>query len=66
MQIDVVADEDERALLIIEIDAAGGIGEDDGADAHASEDAHGEDNLLRRIAFVEMDAALHDGDSHGA
>jgi hypothetical protein len=62
LQIDVVADQDQRALLIIQIDASRGIGEDDGANSHASEDAHGEGDLLRRIAFVKMHAALHHGD----
>ena len=64
LQIDVIAKGDERALGIAEIDAAGGVGEDDGFDAHAREDADGERDLLGGVAFVEMDAALHarDGD----
>ena len=53
---------DERALRVAEIDASGGVGEDDGANAHASEDADGERDFLRGISFVEMDAALHGGD----
>ncbi len=48
--------------LILQIDATGGVGEDGGANAEAAEDAHGERDLLRGVAFVEMDATLHRGD----
>jgi hypothetical protein len=65
LQVDVVANQDQRALLIVEIDSAGGVGEDDGADSHASEDAHGEGDLLRRVTFVKMHAALHHGHGDG-
>ena len=61
LQVDVVADQDQRALLVIQIDAAGCVGEDDGTNSHAAEDAHGEGDLLRRISFIEMNAALHHG-----
>ena len=36
--------------------------EDDGADSHAAEDAHGEGDFMSGISLVEMHAALHDGD----
>ena len=64
LQVDVVADHDESALLVPEVDASSGVGEDDGADAHASEDANRERHFLRRISFIKMHAALHgrDGD----
>lgn len=65
LQVDVVANQDQRALLIVEVDSSGGVGEDDGADSHASEDAHGEGDLMGRVAFVEMDAALHRGHGDG-
>ena len=52
LQVDVVADQHERALRVTEIDASGGIGEDDGANAHAAEDADGERYFLRGISFV--------------
>src|SRR5580692_11807545 len=66
LQVDVIADHDERALRVAEVDASSGVGEDDGANAHASEDADRERDFLRRISFVKMDAALHDGDGHVA
>ena len=66
LQIDVVADHDQRALRVAEIDASGGVGEDDGANAHACEDADGEGDFLRGISFIEMHAALHGGDGYVA
>ncbi len=63
LQIDVVADQHKRALLIIQIDPACRVGQDDGANAHAPEHAHGKRDLLRRISFIKMHAALHHG--HG-
>jgi hypothetical protein len=63
LQIDVVLDQHKRALLVFQVDAAGGVGEDDGADAHASEDADREGDFLCGIAFVEVGASLHRG--HG-
>src|SRR5277367_2916613 len=62
LEIEVIADDDERALGELQIDAAGGVGENGGANAEAAEDAHGKRDLLRGVAFVEMDAALHGGD----
>ena len=51
---------------VVEIDAAGGIGEDDGFDAHALEDADRKSDFLRGIAFVQMHAALHSDDGNVA
>ena len=62
LKIDVIADDHERALLVLQIDSAGGVGQNRGADAEPAQDAHGERDLLRGVAFVEMDAALHRGD----
>jgi hypothetical protein len=66
LQIDVVADQDESALLVGEINSSGGVSKNDGANSHSSEDAHGEGNLLRRVAFINVHAALHDGNRYGA
>ena len=66
LQIDVVANHHQRALAVIEIDRAGGVGEDGGADAEASEDAHRKHHFPARISFVAMDAALHRGDGNFA
>ena len=41
--------------------AAGGVGDDEGGAAEEAEDAGGEGDLLHRVAFVGVDAALHDG-----
>ena len=66
LQIDVVANHHQRALAVIEIDRASSVGEDRGADAEASEDAHRKHHFPARISFVEMDAALHRGDGNFA
>src|SRR5580704_4282985 len=62
LQIDVIADDDEASLGEFFLDAAGGVGEDDGFDAEAGKNANGKGDVLRRVAFVEMDAALHASD----
>ena len=62
----MVADQHQRALLIIEIDAARRVGEDDRANSHASEHAHREGDFVRRISFIKMYAALHHGDRERA
>ncbi len=64
VEIDVVFDHHERALREIGVDAAGGVGEDDGANAHAPHDADGKGDVLHRIALIEVHAALHRGDGH--
>ncbi len=61
LQVDVIADEHQRALGEAEIDASGGVGQDDGLDPHAGEDADRERDLLRGVSLVEVDAALHGG-----
>src|SRR5580700_3181988 len=62
LQIDVIADDDEASLGEFFFYAAGGVGEDDGFDAEAGKNANGKGDVLRRVAFVEMDAALHASD----
>src|SRR5438094_6813372 len=59
LYIDVIRHDDQRCLLIFEIDAAGCISENDRANTHAAEDAHRKSDLLGRITFIEMDASLH-------
>ena len=49
-------------MLVALGDAAGGVGQDHGANAERAQHAHGEGDLLRRVALVEMHAALHDDD----
>jgi hypothetical protein len=62
LKIYVVFDHYELALDEFAFDAAGRIREDYGSYAHAREDAHGECDVFGRVAFVEVDAALHSGD----
>src|SRR5207302_6651508 len=59
LQIYVIFNEHQRTLLVFEIDPSGGVGEDNGANAHATEDANRERNLLGGVALVKMNAALH-------
>ena len=42
------------------------VGQDDGANSHAPEHAHGKRDLLCRISLVKMHAALHHGHRDGA
>ncbi len=58
----MVANQHQRALLVIQIDAARRVGQEDGTNSHAAEDAHGEGDLLRRVTFIKMHASLHHGD----
>ena len=66
LQVDVIAQHDERALPVVEIDAAGGVREDDCPHAHPCEHAHRKHDLARAVPFVEMHAALEDGDRDAA
>ena len=63
LQVDVVGEDDQRALLVFQIYAAGGVGEDHGADVHVAENTHGKSDCVSGVAFVEMDTSLHGG--HG-
>ena len=60
-EVDVVGDADEFAGGEGGADAAGGVGDDDGADAEERKDAHGEGDFVHGVALVGVDAALHDG-----
>ena len=55
---------DQRSLAVLRIDAAGRVGQHQRAHAHASENANRKRRLLRRVAFVLMNPALHDRDRH--
>ena len=46
LQIDVIADQHQRALLIIQINPARRVGQDDGTNSHAPKHPHGECNFL--------------------
>ena len=49
-------------MSVAGVDAAGGVGDDEGFAAEESEDAGREGDFGERIALVGVDAALHDGD----
>ena len=49
------------ALFVAGVDAAGGVGDDEGFAAEEAEDAGGEGDLGEGVALVGVDAALHDG-----
>ena len=65
-EVDVIGEKDELADAVTVLNAAGGVGEDDGADAEGAEHAHGEGDLGGGVALVGMDAALHDEDGFAA
>ena len=62
-QVKVVGDEHQVAGGVGGVDGAGGVGDDEGLDAEALHDADGQGDLGHGVAFVEVDAALHD--EHG-
>src|SRR5579859_390944 len=57
----MVANGHQAALRIVAIDAASGIGDNHGLNAHAGEHTNGKGDFLRGVALVEMNAALHGG-----
>ncbi len=60
LKIDVVFDHHQPALSVIQIDAAGSVGQDRCAHSHAGENAHRKHHGLRRITFIQVHAPLHD------
>ena len=58
----MVGDEDEGAGGVCGVDAAGGVGDEEGAAAEKGEDAGGKAELSGGVALVGVHAALHDGD----
>ncbi len=57
----MVGDDNDGALREGRADASGGVGDDEGLATEEAEDAGGEGDLIHAVAFVGMDAALHDG-----
>ena len=66
LQIDVIAQDDQRPLVIIAVDPAGGVRQYHRADPHARQYAHRKNHFRKRIAFVKMHASLHDGNENFA
>ena len=62
LQVDVVTDQNQRALLIAEIDTPSGVGENHGTNSHAAKHAHGKRHFLRGVTLIKMYAPLHRGD----
>ena len=60
-EVDVVGDGDDSSLAVAGVDAAGGVGDDEVADAEETEDSGGEGDLRHAVALVGVDTALHDG-----
>ncbi len=58
----MVADEHQVAGLKERIEAAGGIGDDEGLDSQARHHPHRKGHLAQGIAFVGMEAALAEHD----
>ena len=61
-EVDVVGEQDQLALLEIQPDAAGGVGDHQGGDSQAPQDAYRKGDFFRGISLVGVDAALHDRD----
>jgi len=59
LQVDVVANGDQGALGIAEIDTSSGVGDNERFGAHPREHTNRKRDLLRRVAFVQMNTALH-------
>lgn len=63
---EVIGESDEGAGLEIGTDAAGGIGEAEIANSQGGEDANGEGDGGKGMAFVEVGTTGEDGDGNGA
>ena len=61
-EVDVVVEEHDVANLEGGVEAAGGVGDDEGGDVEDGEDASGEGDGLDVEALVEVNAADHDHD----
>src|SRR5579872_5762279 len=64
--VDVIAQRNQRATRVAEIDSAGGIGDDDGFNPGALKHADRKRHLLGGVAFVQMHTALHADDRNVA
>ena len=65
-QVDVVGDDHDLAGLVVHVDGAGRVGEDEDLDPETSQHAHGKDDLVEPIALVVVHTARHDGHRHRA
>src|SRR5437764_10558897 len=59
LQVDVITNQDQSALLIFCVDPAGRICNDQPSNSHALEDAHRKCDLLCGVPFVKMHPTLH-------
>src|SRR6266404_8135494 len=66
LKIDVISEDNQRALSVLDVDAACGVGENRSAYAHSPEYARGKGHLGSRIAFIKMYPALHHGNGNVA
>ena len=57
----MVRDGDEKSLLVLGVDTTGSVGDDEGFAPEEAEDAGREGNFGERVAFIGVDATLHDG-----
>ena len=58
----MVGKQNQLALLEIEANAPGGVGQHQGGDAQPAKNAHREGDFFRGVSLVRVDAALHHGD----
>src|SRR5260370_30637767 len=61
LQVDVVTDQNQRPLLIAEIDTPSGIGENHGTNSHAAKHAHGKRDFRRGVTLIKMYPPLQCG-----
>src|SRR6266852_2353939 len=66
LQIDVIAKDDQRALSVLDVNAPGGVGENQSAYASSPKHARGKCDLGGRIAFIQMHPSLHHGNGNVA
>src|SRR4051812_36359126 len=64
LHIDVVADHHQCALLVFEVNASSGVGQDERTYAHAAEHAEGTRHPLRPTPFIQVTPPLHGCDRH--
>ena len=62
--VDVVRDDHQLAGLVVDVDAAGGVGQHQAAHAQAAQHAGREGHLLERVALVVVHPAGHDRHRH--
>ena len=58
-QVDVVVDQHDVAALVVRVHAAAGVADDEQLRAQGLHHAHGQRDLLERIALVHVEAAFH-------